>query len=370
MKRLFSIIALLAACSGDDGTSEPTVPGAIRFSDLDAGYYHSCGLGVDRRIYCWGTNDFGTLGDGTRVTRTTPTEVAGGLAYTTLDAGAGHNCALTAGGVAQCWGQNDEGQVGDGGFGLRTQPVAVAGNHAFVAISAGHAHSCGLLANGSAYCWGDNTRGQLGAGVESPTKSATPLRVLGAPPLASISAGYYQTCGLTAAGEAYCWGLNSSGQNGDGTTTDAFTAVRARTGQTFTAIAPGDRFVCGISNNRTVCWGQDRHGERRDGEAASFVATSAGESTIPGVDSYACGVRPDGSAICWGGTIRALRASAAAPQLLHETLRFQILAAGSQHVCGLSRGGYAYCGGANYAAQLGDGTHTDRAALVPVKGRM
>lgn len=364
--RVLPLLAVLASCGGDE-SSGPPVPNALRFTAISAGYYHTCGLASSGRAYCWGTNDFGTLGDGTRTGRTVPTAVAGGLAYTTIDAGAGHNCALAPNGIAECWGLNDEGQLGDGSFVPRDRPVGVTGSLSFRAVSAGHAHSCGITSNGVAYCWGDNTRGQLGAGTETPTKSATPLRVLTTVTFDQIIAGYYQTCALTVAGEAYCWGLNSSGQNGDNSTTDRHSPVRAQTGRTFTWLSAGDRFVCGISDGRTLCWGANRHGESRNGELMTKVFAAAGESTLA-AESYACGIRNDSRAFCWGGAIRGLRAASSDLQPLHSSLSVSAIGAGSQHVCATDDAGYAYCGGANYAGQLGDGTRADRSSLLPVSG--
>jgi alpha-tubulin suppressor-like RCC1 family protein len=365
LRRLCIMLACAAAaCADGSGPSEPVVPGALRFSDISAGYYHSCGLATSGRVYCWGNNGFGTLGDGTRTSRTKPTRIFGTASYTAVDAGAGHNCALSVDGVAECWGQNDEGQVGDGTFTARDRPVAVSGGRTFTQISAGHAHSCGLLANGAAYCWGDNSRGQLGGGLEALSKSSVPVRVQTTVVFAKVIAGYYQSCGLTASGEAYCWGLNSAGQNGDGTTLDSAVPVRARSGMTFTALAPGDRFVCGVSGGVSQCWGENKHDEVRNGEALASVFAAAGESTVPGTDSYACGIRADGSALCWGGRIRGWPATGL--RVLDANLRFTTIAAGAQHVCALTQAGYAHCIGANYDGQLGDDTHTDRATLTAV----
>src|SRR5690606_36243287 len=105
-----------AACSDDEPAGPTPPPSAIRYSIVDAGYYHTCALTPSGRAHCWGRNSFGTLGDGTTDDRTLPTPVDGGPALVSLDAGAGHNCALTAAGAAWCWGLNDEGQVGDGTF--------------------------------------------------------------------------------------------------------------------------------------------------------------------------------------------------------------------------------------------------------------
>lgn len=371
-----------AACSDDEPAGPTPPPSAIRYSIVDAGYYHTCALTPSGRAHCWGRNSFGTLGDGTTDDRTLPTPVDGGPALVSLDAGAGHNCALTAAGAAWCWGLNDEGQVGDGTFAFRTRPVPVAGGHTFTAVSAGHAHSCGLTSGGAAWCWGDDSHGQLGDGASDSGKSPEPVRVQSSEPLASIHAGYYQTCGLTTTGTAYCWGQNVAGQNGDGSRTERHSPVAVSGGLAFTSIAPGDRFVCGVSSGATWCWGINPHDQLgaqapdtslvplrlddlRSGPAAVF--TSSGASTIPGTESYGCALFTGGRTDCWGGAISSLR-QRGPPASLDDRIRSASVAPGAQHICVLSRDGYAYCGGANFAGQLGDDTRTARSLLVAVHG--
>lgn len=375
------LAAACVACGGDDGPIGPEPrAGALRYTQITAGYYHTCALSGERRAYCWGGNGSGSLGDGTREDRTRPTPVTGAATFTALDAGAGHNCALTSGGAAWCWGQNDEGQLGDGTFVVREHPVAVIGGHVFAQVSAGHAHSCGVTAEGAAWCWGDDVRGQLGDGAETTTKSAEPVRVSLAQPLARIDAGYYQTCALTRSGEAWCWGRGTEGQNGDGTMEDRSVPVRVQGGRAFQALAAGDRFVCALSSGQTWCWGANRHGElgttAGGGTPARLelvpslvsVVASTGASTIPTVEAYACGIESGGRGYCWGGAVRSLRVRSAPPVTLGATMRFAALTAGAQHTCGLDLRGYAWCGGANYAGQLGVGTRQDPGALVAVAG--
>lgn len=377
------VLVLLTACmvvgceDGDGGTGPEPPASARRYEMLAAGYYHTCGLTSLGTAFCWGGNDFGTLGDGTLVRRTEPTPVAGGHRFTTLDAGAGHNCALKEDGSAWCWGHNDEGQLGDGTFTGATQPVEVSANIPFVTISAGHAHSCAVDEQGGAWCWGDDTRGQLGDGPQTVGKSAVPVRVDYGAAFASVSAGYYQTCGITVAGEALCWGANDSGQLGAGVDGDVDVPVAVAGGHSFSALAPGDRFVCAIESGQTWCWGANRAGElgttggnaaepvRADeAPSATRLTASMGTSTIAGAQPFACGLGGNGGATCWGGAVPPLREDGA--ESLDPRIRFRSITAGAQHICGLAQSGYAYCGGANYAGQLGDGTVMARNALVAV----
>ncbi|HSJ09418.1 MAG TPA: hypothetical protein VK928_05870, partial [Longimicrobiales bacterium] len=291
-------------------------------------------------------------------------------------------CGLGSGGGASCWGHNDEGQLGDGTFTTRDRPVAVSGGIVFTAVSAGHAHSCGLTADGSAYCWGDDSRGQLGDGAGGATRSTRPVRVLGERAFARVVAGYYASCALGTDGAAWCWGRNDEGQLGDGTTEQRDEPVRVSGSVPFTALDVGDRFACALRSGQAWCWGENRHDVLGTGAAGmsavpvrvdgttslTTITTSIGPSTIGGAEAYACGTRTDGSALCWGGATRGLRARSATPVHVGEGIRFTALAAGTLHACGLNRDGYAFCGGGNGSGQLGDGTRTDRATMVGVAG--
>jgi alpha-tubulin suppressor-like RCC1 family protein len=94
---------------------------------VTAGYRHTCGEGTNNRVYCWGYNSHGQLGDGTTTNRPTAVAVLGGLFFAQATAGGFHTCAKTSGGVAYCWGRNQYGQLGDGTQGKRLTPTPVMG---------------------------------------------------------------------------------------------------------------------------------------------------------------------------------------------------------------------------------------------------
>ena len=104
---------------------------------------------------------------------------------------------------------NAAGQLGNGGFASASAFVPVSGGLTFASIAAGGSHSCGLTAAGAAYCWGSGAYGQLGNGQSGPTYNVTaPVPAAGGLAFASISAGVDHTCALTAAGKPYCWGAS------------------------------------------------------------------------------------------------------------------------------------------------------------------
>lgn len=139
-------------------------------------------------------------------------------------AGGQHSCVLTANDGVKCWGDNYYGQLGDGTMTNRTTPVNVSGLGSGVsAIAAGGSqasgsHTCALSSDGGVKCWGRNTYGQLGDGTT--TDRTAPVNVSGlGSGVSAIATGGLHACALTSAGAVKCWGYNSSGQLGDATTT-------------------------------------------------------------------------------------------------------------------------------------------------------
>jgi alpha-tubulin suppressor-like RCC1 family protein len=148
----------------------PLPPGAF----LAAGYQHTCAIATNGNTYCWGLNQDGQLGDGTRNTRNIPGAVSG-PPFVSITAGQRHTCGLTAAGVAYCWGDNSLGQIGDGTATSQAIPTAVAGGLSFAYLNAGDLSTCGVTTAGVAYCWGDNEFNQLGDGTSR--GSASPVKV-------------------------------------------------------------------------------------------------------------------------------------------------------------------------------------------------
>jgi alpha-tubulin suppressor-like RCC1 family protein len=196
------------------------------FRAVVPGVVHFCGLTTGNAVYCWGRNEQGQLGDGSRNSTILPVPVAGGLSFAQVSAGSTHTCGVTTANEVYCWGWNATGQVGDGTQTMRLIPTAIASGLKFRGVSAGDLHTCAVTLSFSAYCWGGNNEGQLGDGTVRNTQPP-PEPVSGGLQFSAVSGMMlsWHTCGVTTAGRAYCWGSNSNGQLGHSTSIRRLTPV-------------------------------------------------------------------------------------------------------------------------------------------------
>jgi alpha-tubulin suppressor-like RCC1 family protein len=224
----------------------------VPFRAISVGNTQTCAIDVSDDAYCWGSG-YGSLGIGERdtscsfgpscVEADTPQLVAGGLKWALLSAGNGFTCGVTNDALGYCWGdvrRSDDllgplGVLGSGALRGSKAPVAVAGGHRFKTIHAGVRHACGIATDGAAYCWGMNSTGQIGNGrfdlfayhPASTGRHHTPQPVAGGLRFESMSAGE-TSCGVTVAKNLFCWGLNGAGLLGIGNSGVNFATVPTR----------------------------------------------------------------------------------------------------------------------------------------------
>lgn len=317
-------------------TTPVSVSGTTRFISISAGERHTCAIDMSGNAWCWGSNQHGQLGIGGSLAPAaggaTPQQVAGTVKYQSISAGQFHTCALGTDGIVHCWGRSNCGQAGP--LPGTTSPVAMS-TTAFKALSAGAEHNCAIASNGNVMCWGRGDTGQIGfnGNINPPAcgRSSTSPGVATFQPAvrapAFISAGGYSSCvgsatayssvdgaitcwgadfgspssgtaqhfmdyvkqlsiggdnatadyacALSSSGNAYCWGANYDGRLGVGST-------HPKVARPSLVVQPPERYVhldsgvhhrCAIDRlGEVFCWGDNHYGQLGDGSQTSRTA--------------------------------------------------------------------------------------------------
>lgn len=260
---------------GDGTTTNSSTPVTVtglggRITALAAGNGHTCVLNGPGTVQCWGWNIVGQLGNGDTIDSTNPVRVTGlsGQA-TALTAGPTHTCAVTSAGDVQCWGSNSNGELGNGSALPNTSitPVTVPNLNGMVTtLQAGFLYTCALSSTGTVQCWGYNYNGQLGNGSTSNISPAVTVTGLSGFAM-GLTAGGQHTCALLSTGVVQCWGINSSSELGNGNTTSSATPVTVKgLTELASAVAAGFSHTCAVSITGAVqCWGLNNSGQLGNG---------------------------------------------------------------------------------------------------------
>jgi alpha-tubulin suppressor-like RCC1 family protein len=292
---------------------------------------------------------------------------------TSIAAGSVHTCAATASGSVKCWGNNGNGQLGSPDP-LSLFAMDVPGLGGVVQVAVGEIHSCALTGTGAVKCWGGNwLGGQLGNGTSVPFGTPADVVNLGGS-VTAIASGAFHTCALMATGGVKCWGLNSVGQLGDGTTTARNAPVDAAEVTSVAAITAGGSHTCALLTDGTVkCWGNDTHqiGDPLSGARlvpTSVVGLDGAATSVSTSGLHTCAVVSSGAVKCWGAWQAVVApypslppdSPITPPTDTSITRGAAKVAAGGLFTCVLMSSGGVRCWGVNGAGQLGDGTLVGR----------
>jgi alpha-tubulin suppressor-like RCC1 family protein len=254
---------------------------------------HSSALSATGRVFMWGYNISGVLGDGTITSRYLPTEItsrfslAEGDKIISLSLGGYHSSALSATGRVFMWGSNIHGQIGDGtNSNSRNVPTEITSRFSLaegdkiISLSLGHNYSSALSATGRVFMWGENWGGQIGDGTTTsrylPTEITSRFSLAEGDMITSLSIGSYHSSALSATGRVFMWGYNNYGQLGDGTITSRYlpTEITSRF-----SLAESDKIISlslGLSHSsalsatgRVFMWGSNYYGQIADGTVIS-----------------------------------------------------------------------------------------------------
>jgi alpha-tubulin suppressor-like RCC1 family protein len=282
-------------------------------------------LKSDGTVWAWGTNNYGQLGNNTTSNQitTAPAQVTDGLpgGITSIAAGNGFNLAANDSGQVWAWGLNNDGQLGNATYTNSTTPVKVENLNVpqgvtVTAVVATYDYSLALDSSGQVWSWGANYYGQLGSGTNGYRSTAGLVQF---PPSTNIKAISATTRGifslaLDASGQVWAWGVNWSGQLGNGTinasgsTNDQLAPKPALMpqGVIATAVAAGVNHSLALDSTGQVwAWGANDSGQLGDGTTTTRttpvkVSGLSGIKAIAAGSSYSLAVDGNGNAWAWG----------------------------------------------------------------------
>jgi alpha-tubulin suppressor-like RCC1 family protein len=273
----------IGALGDGAGDSSRNVPGLVSVlsgaSAIAAGFEHALAIGADGRVYGWGYNGFGQLGNGSNQTVFAPVAMIGATLQTApkiaVAGGTLHSLILRNDGVVEATGSNGFGQLGDGTTNDRSEALPVPNLANVVAISAGGRHSLALLQNGDVWAWGDNIRGQLGDDTTADRYVPTPVSGLSG---IKLIAGGDDFSMAATDDTLWAWGSNESGKLGDGTEVDRHLPVIVNLPAGFAtpikAIAAGSQFAMALDSSGVVyTWGSNEIGQLGSGSLSPGFRT-------------------------------------------------------------------------------------------------
>ena len=258
---------------GQNTPLQTNMPSARTAIQVSPGLHHSCAIMDDQSVWCWGQNAQGQIGNGNAPVDVNQGPVGvlmpAGRTAVALAGGSQYSCAVLDDGSAVCWGSNNFGQLGIGNFVDMDEPTAVTAvpsNRTIAAISGSQQTTYAILDDGSLVSWGRGQNGQFGDGTYTATSLTARYASLPAGRTAiSIAGGLEHVCAILDDNSAWCWGNNSYGQIGDGTTGTSRplpTSVSMPGGQGVYVITTGSYHTCAIVSNASVhCWGSHEQGE-------------------------------------------------------------------------------------------------------------
>ena len=427
--------------TGTEDTPVQVAPGTF-WKHVAANNVFTCGIKTDDTAWCWGNDDYGQLGNGgTSGNQDEPSPVSGGHTWKTISlVWGGTACGIKSDDTVWCWGTDNYGRLGNGDPEADSDtPVQVSGGGTWQSISGGESgdsYFCGVKSGGTYWCWGYydynthtspdqihtdtdwavaqppcglKTNGSLwcsGSGdlfgyvgylyqqnvptltsEPGPWKSIWPTYCVtanddtascwsspeGPIPLAGGAAWkeFTRYCGIRTDGTGWCWGLNYSGQLGNGTIgINEPDPVQISGGGTWKKLARQDILACGIKSDDSLwCWGDDSAGQVGNGAPTNSYSTPqaiSGGGSWKDIDvgtEHACGIKSDDTLWCWGTDVDGRLGNGAAgsqnaPMQVSGGGSWLSVHVGGYHSCALKSDSTLWCWGSDSVGQLGNGAPT------------
>lgn len=335
----------------------------INYIMISSGYNHTVVLKKDGTVWSWGSNLFGTLGDGTEEDSKTPVQVKGLNNVKSISVGGDHSIVLKNDGTVWSWGYNYFGELGDGTNENRNVPVQVKGINNVKSIFTSDTHSLALKEDGTVWSWGNNYDGQLGDGTNE--NKNIPVQVVGLNNVIAISAGSAHSVALRNDGTVWSWGENFRGALGDGTNENSCVPVQVKGLKNVVSISAGGIYTTVLKEDGTVWfWGNNSGGLVQVEGLTNVISISAG-------DTHRIALKSDGTVWSWGnnncgqlgdGTNEGTYNRPVQVKKLNNVIS---IGTGNYNSFAIKEDGTVWGWGTNLFGALGDGTTDD--SNIPIQ---
>ncbi len=293
---------------GDGTMTDRPIPTQIgtasNWEDIGCGYEYSMAINSDGKLFGWGNNLNGQLGDGTATNRNSPTQIGTSADWEDIACGNNHTIATRSDGRLFAWGYNAYGQLGDTTYLSKYNPVQVGTSANWEYIACGNYHNMAINSDGKLFGWGNNTYGQLGDGTLTNRNRLTQIGT--ATDWKYVACGNYYSIGVKKDGKLFAWGYNANGQLGDGTTVDKITPIQIGTATDWAYVVCGYAHSMAIKNDgKLFVWGYNAYGQLGDGTVISRltptqISTAIDWKYIAGGYIHSIGIKNDGKIFTWG----------------------------------------------------------------------
>ena len=366
--------------------SSPVQIGSSSWTVVTAGRYHAAAIRSGGTLFTWGLNSSGQLGNGNTNANSSPVQI-GSSSWTAVSAGANHTAAVRSGGTLFTWGLNSYGQLGNGNTNANSSPVQI-GSSSWTAVSAGTYNteaiyftpSDVLTGGNTLFSWGKNDFGQLGLKDSGTATNRSSPTIIYDPNLGqswkmiTVSEDGSSAAAIRSDGLLFTWGLNSSGQLGNGTITNRSSPVQIGS-SSWTTVSAGKSHIAAIRSGGTLfTWGLNSSGQLGDGTTTNRSSpVQVGNFWWTSVDAgeiHTAAIRSDGLLFTWGdntnGQLGDITTTVKSSPVQIGSSSWTAVSAGGRNTAAIRSDGLLFTWGLNSSGQLGDGTTTTNSSPVQI----
>ncbi len=377
------------------GTSVPTFPTLTmvgnnhNWRNISGGNNHVAAIQYDGTLWTWGTNDVGQLGVGTLTVlqNLAPVQIGSATSWISVETGDNSVLGLQNNGKLFAWGFNGAGQLGDGTSQNQNAPVQIGATIKWIGMSIGQTgnsnltHSLGVSSDGKLFAWGSNVFGQLGIGTPDSNPHPTPLLISSMTNLVNVECGFGTSYSIAANGALFSWGNNSTGQIGNGNTNNEASPVQASVvplgwskvaaGDTYTAALKSDGNIWTMGNND---FGQLGNGSTTPNSLVPVQVIGSDFKQVVCGKSHTLAIKANGTLWAWGKNVNGQLGIGNSDASLHSTPiqigvgnNWTSVSAGDAYSMAIKADGTLWAWGDNTFGQFGNGTPNPTPTTAPIQ---